>query len=66
MSNISGDTWAALDVVEGKLADAGVQLEEERQRLADTTAGTEDGDFGGLLSCFVSDNVQWLNGRVVK
>lgn len=29
VADIRGDTWAALDIVEGELADAWVQLEEE-------------------------------------
>lgn len=57
VANISGDTGAATDVVEGELADAGVELEEERQRLADTTAGTEDDDLRELFmdSCVNDD-----------
>lgn len=48
MANISGDTWTALDIVEGKLADARVELEEERQRLANATTGAEHDDLGEL------------------
>jgi hypothetical protein len=46
-----GGNWLTgrkADVVEGELANPGVELEEERERLADTTGGTEDGDLGGL------------------
>lgn len=48
MTDIRGDTWATLDIVEGKLADAGVQLEEERQRLANSTTCAEHDDLGQL------------------
>ena len=48
MADISGNTWAALDVVKRKLGDSWVELEEERKRLADTTCRTEDNDLGGL------------------
>ena len=56
MANISGDTRATSDVIEGELGDARVELEEEGERLADTTAGTEDDNLGELfmISC-VSD-----------
>lgn len=43
-----GRTGRKTDVVEGKLADPGVELEEEGERLANATGGTEDGDLGGL------------------
>lgn len=45
------DDWRTrgeADVVEGELANAGVELEEERERLANATGSTEDGDLGGL------------------
>ncbi len=41
-------TGRKADVVEGELANPGVELEQERERLANTTGGTEDGDLGGL------------------
>ena len=41
-------TGGEADVVEGELANARVELEEEGERLANTTGGTEDGDLGGL------------------
>lgn len=50
MRHVGGDTGATLDVVQGELSDTGVELEEEGQRLANPTAGTEDGDLGGLHS----------------
>lgn len=43
-------TGRKADVVEGELANPGVELEEERERLANATGGTEDGDLGGLQS----------------
>jgi hypothetical protein len=48
VADISGDTWSALDIVEGQVAHARVELEEERQRLADATTGAEDDDLGEL------------------
>lgn len=42
-------TGGATDVVEGQLSDAGVELEEEGEGLADTAGGTEDGDLGKLF-----------------
>lgn len=44
----SGLTGGEADVVERELADARVELEEERERLADTAGSTEDGDLGRL------------------
>ena len=48
VANISANAGGALDVEEGELGDARVELEEERQRLADSAAGTEDGNLGEL------------------
>ena len=50
MADISGNTWATLDVVECELGNSWVELEEEREWLADTTAGTEDDDLGELFA----------------
>jgi len=41
-------TWSTTDVVEGKVGDTWVELEEERQWLSDTTGSTENGDLGEL------------------
>jgi uncharacterized membrane protein YqjE len=41
-------TRATADVVEGKLRNTGVELEEERERLANATGGTEDGNLRSL------------------
>lgn len=49
VSDISGDTWTTLDIVEGKLANAWVELEEEGQRLANSTTRAEDDDLGELF-----------------
>lgn len=46
VGDIGTDTGGATDVVEGQLSDAGVELEEEGEGLADTAGGTEDGDLG--------------------
>jgi hypothetical protein len=35
-------------VVEGELANSGVELQEKGQRLANATSGTENGDLGRL------------------
>ena len=48
MRDIRGNTWAALDIVEGKLAHPRVELEEEGQGLTNATGSTENGDLGGL------------------
>jgi hypothetical protein len=41
-------TGSSTDVVESKLSHTGVELEEERERLANTTGGTENGNLGKL------------------
>lgn len=43
-------TDCTLDVVESKVGNSGVELQEERQRLSNSTAGTEDGNLGCLSS----------------
>ena len=48
MADISSDARRAADVVEGERRDELVLLEKERERLADTSGGTEDGDLGVL------------------
>jgi hypothetical protein len=50
-------TGCQADIVEGELANPGVELQEEGQRLANATGGTENGDLGRLqntqlASCF--------------
>ena len=59
VADISGNAGGATDIEEGELSDTGVELEEERQRLSDSTAGTEDGNLGELreMSC------QWMRSR---
>lgn len=59
VADISGDAGGTANVVEGELSDAGVELEEERQRLSDSTAGTEDGNLGELLGM----SCQWMRSR---
>jgi hypothetical protein len=46
-------TRSTLDIVESKVGNAGVELQQQRERLANTTGGTENGDLGGLrgISC---------------
>jgi hypothetical protein len=41
-------TGGEADIVEGQLGDPGVELQEKRQRLANTTSGTEHSDLGRL------------------
>lgn len=41
-------TRTAADIVQSKVRDALVHLEEKRQRLANATGGTEDGHLGQL------------------
>ena len=59
VADISGNAGGTANVVEGELSDAGVELEEERQRLSDSTAGTEDGNLGELLEM----SCQWMRSR---
>ncbi len=49
MGDVGGDTGATADVVEGQLGDPGVELEEERQGLANAAGSTEDSNLGQLL-----------------
>jgi len=35
-------------IIERKLADPRVELQQQRQRLTDTTGGTQNGDLGRL------------------
>ena len=46
--DVGCDTWGHADIIEGELADPWVQLQQQRERLTDTTGGTEDGDLGVL------------------
>ena len=66
MADISGNTWRQSDIVECEFADSGVQLQEKRERLANATGCTEDGDLGGLqeedVSHWAVHNMQWLAG----
>jgi len=48
MDDVRGRTGSKTDIVESELADSGVELEEEGQRLANATGSTEDGDLGRL------------------
>ena len=44
--DISSNTGSAADIVEGELCDERVELEEEGQGLANSSAGAENGDLG--------------------
>lgn len=46
-------TRGTTDIVEGELGDSRVELEEERERLADAASGTKDGNFGELKDSMV-------------
>jgi len=48
VADISGDTGCATDIVESELSNSGVELEEEGERLTNTTSSTEDSDTGVL------------------
>jgi hypothetical protein len=48
MANVGGDTWCQPDIVQCELSDAGIELKQQREGLADTTSGAQDGDLGGL------------------
>jgi hypothetical protein len=43
-----GHTGSSTDIVEGEVGNLGVELQEEGERLANTTGGTEDGNLGEL------------------
>lgn len=48
VADISGNAGGTANVEEGEVGDTRVELEEERQRLADSAAGTEDSNLGEL------------------
>ena len=48
VADISGNAGGAANVEEGELSDTGVELEEERQRLSDSSTSTKDGNLGEL------------------
>ena len=45
VANVGSDTRSTTNIVEGQVGDVGVKLEQEGERLADTSASTEDGDL---------------------
>lgn len=47
-------TGSTTDIIEGELRDTGVELQQQRQRLANATGSTEDSDLGGLVNGAVS------------
>jgi hypothetical protein len=55
--NAARRTGSKTDVVEGELADSWVELQEQRQRLTDTTSGTENGDLGVLIHVLTSKGI---------
>lgn len=57
-------TGSAADIVQGKLSNLGVLLEEQRKRLANATGSTEDGNLGELLpKCMLADDEGCHRGR---
>jgi len=44
-------TGSTADVVKSEVGNTGVELQQQRERLANTTGGTENGDLGGLREC---------------
>jgi hypothetical protein len=62
--NAARRTGSKTDVVEGELADSWVELQEQRQRLTDTTSGTENGDLGVLMYLLVSNASPTTNCHV--
>jgi hypothetical protein len=48
VSDVRRRTRATADIIESKLRNTGVELEQERERLANATSGAEDSDLGGL------------------
>lgn len=62
-------TGSTTDIVEGELRNTGVELHQQRQRLANATGSTEHGDLGGLSEVLAqrdgraSSNWEYLAGR---
>jgi hypothetical protein len=48
VADISGNAGGATDIEERELSDTGVELEEEGQRLSNSSTSTEDGNLGEL------------------
>jgi hypothetical protein len=48
VSGVRRHTRATADIIESKFRNTRVELEQERERLANATSGTEDSDLGGL------------------
>jgi hypothetical protein len=48
VAQVSSNTRATADIIESKFRNTRVELEQERERLANATSGTEDSDLGGL------------------
>ncbi|KAG8405072.1 hypothetical protein J3459_022249 [Metarhizium acridum] len=60
----STHTGSAADIVQGKLSDLGVLLEEKRKRLANATSSTKDGNLGELLpKCMLADDEGCHRGK---
>jgi hypothetical protein len=52
VSNVGGNTWCHSDIIQGEFGDTGVKFEQEGERLANSTGGTQDGDLGVLYIKF--------------
>ncbi|GAA5230781.1 hypothetical protein GCM10025794_32770 [Massilia kyonggiensis] len=48
VSDVRRRTRATANIIEGKLRNTGVELEQERERLANATSSAENSDLGGL------------------
>ena len=46
MANISRNARRPTNIIQRETADVRVELQQQRQRLADSSTGAEDGDFG--------------------
>merc|ERR1711964_214639 len=45
VADISGNTWGETDIVKSEVCNTGVELQEKRQRLSNSTSSTENCDF---------------------
>jgi hypothetical protein len=48
MGDIGSNTGSSTDIIESEFSNSRIELQQKRQRLADTTSSTENGDLGEL------------------
>jgi hypothetical protein len=48
VANVSSDTGCQPNIIQRKVGDTGVELEQKGERLANSTGGAQDGDLGVL------------------